>query len=79
MNDAISQVPYRGSNPTVWYWIGGTVEGSWRRTFGGQSETALNDRLHALRIAGYVAHIGCVDIGAPDGPPSAEQFADVAT
>jgi hypothetical protein len=63
---------------TVYYWVGGRVEGQWRRTHGNASETGLNDTLHRLRIAGYVAHKGSTKIGQPEGPPSEADFQEVA-
>lgn len=62
---------------TVWYWNGGSESGQWRRTYGNTSELGLRETFHKLRCAGYVAHIGSTTIGPPEGPPSADQFAEV--
>jgi hypothetical protein len=50
----------------VWYWVGDRVTGEWHR---GDAGTRA-----AWEQAGHVAHDGSTRIGAPEGPPSEEQF-----
>lgn len=60
----------------VYYWIPNT------RKNGGQwhASTPLNSMdevLTNLRVAGFVAHAGRRAIGPPEGPPSADELAQV--
>lgn len=56
-------------NDVTWYWMGGVLKGEWRQADYGTRA--------ALRRMGYVAHDGRLAIGAPEGPPTAEELARV--
>lgn len=57
---------YRLSYDVVYYWTGGTERGQWN-----EAQYGTRDE---LRKMGYVAHNGIRSIGAPEGPPSIEDF-----
>ncbi len=67
----------------VYYWIGGREVGEWRRAelcptwLGGTATTVEDLRAEVVR-GGRPAVLGARSIGAPEGPPSADHFAEVS-
>ena len=53
----------------VYYWTGGTERGRWNQANAWTRE--------GCRRAGYVAHDGCLAIGAPTTPPTSKELAEV--
>jgi hypothetical protein len=60
-------------NDCVWYWTGGNAIGRWNLAIGADLDALRT----SLRRMGYVAHKGSQDIGAPEGPPTCEDFRNV--
>ena len=60
------EVTMTNANACVFYWVGGTARGEWRRADAGT-------RADVERM-GYVAVDGSTSIGAPDGPPSPQRI-----
>lgn len=60
----------------VYYWVGGRDSGVWRVVAmpGGSGPEACADKVGELGRMGYVAKVGSTLIGAPEGPPSEEDF-----
>lgn len=60
----------------VYYWAGGSQNGEWREAQPGvwPERLTMEQLLANLIRAGFVAHRGLRSIGAPEGPPSREDF-----
>lgn len=63
----------------VFFWQGGTEVGKWREALPGVwPDRKTADQLVAeLNRAGFVAHKGSQEIGAPEGPPAADEISAV--
>lgn len=65
----------------VWYWVGGTEMGRWHDSprEGQWPEAELRRQREAIRRQGYVAHLGRRSLGAPEGPPTAQEIKEVTS
>ena len=75
-------MPAKSINVVFW-WKGGTEAGKWcpsfpeARSVGNPTKAEVDAHVAKLNRAGFVAHRGSTTIGAPEGPPSFNDFRDV--
>jgi hypothetical protein len=62
---------------TVIYWAGGTVAGEWRKCLPVATFAQAKHLIEGIRRAGRVAWWLPKGMDMPDGPPDAEDFAQI--